>query len=162
MNKRVRPDWNEYFMNIATVVATRSSCVRRQVGAVIIRDNNIISGGYNGTPRGLPNCDEGGCARCNSTSAAPGQSLAECLCSHAEENAITQAAFHGASVRGSTLYSTFKPCLICSKMIINAGLTRVVFGEDYPDEAGTRLILASQYVDLYRYVDKMLVKIYAS
>jgi dCMP deaminase len=126
-----RPGWDDYFMSIARMVASRSNCVKRKVGAVIARDRRIISTGYNGTPRGTRNCNEGGCPRCNSF-AQGGTRLEECLCSHGEENAITQAAYHGVSVRGGIVYSTFCPCLTCTKMIINAGLEEVVFNADYP------------------------------
>ena len=126
-----RPGWDEYFMRIAQVVARRSNCVKRQVAAVIVRDRRIISTGYNGTPRGTRNSNEGGCPRCGSAAQA-GTRLEECLCSHGEENAITQAAYHGISLKGATLYSTFAPCLLCTKMIINAGITEVIYNEDYP------------------------------
>ncbi len=126
-----RPSWDEYFMSIARVVASRSNCVKRKVAAVITRDRRIISTGYNGTPRGTRNCNEGGCPRCNAF-AEGGTKLDECLCSHGEENAITQAAFHGVSVRGGTLYTTFSPCLMCTKMIINAGIEEVAYNAGYP------------------------------
>jgi dCMP deaminase len=126
-----RPGWDEYFMAIARVVASRSNCVKRKVAAVITKDRRIISTGYNGTPRGVPNCNEGGCPRCNSF-VEGGTRLDECLCSHGEENAITQAAYHGVVVREGTLYTTFSPCLTCTKMIINAGLTEVVYNVAYP------------------------------
>ena len=126
-----RPSWDEYFLSIARVVASRSNCVKRKVAAVITRDRRIISTGYNGTPRGTRNCNEGGCPRCNAF-AEGGTRLDECLCSHGEENAITQAAFHGVSVRGGTLYSTFSPCLMCTKMIINAGIEEVAYNAAYP------------------------------
>lgn len=125
-----RPSWDEYFMKIAQVAALRSNCVKRKVAAVIVRDKRVISTGYNGTPRGTKNCYEGGCPRCNSI-ADSGTRLDECLCSHGEENAITQAAYHGVSVKGSTLYTTFSPCLMCTKMIINAGITEVVYNMEY-------------------------------
>ncbi len=135
-----RPGWDEYFMSIARVVASRSNCVKRKVAAVITVDRRIIATGYNGTPRGVRNCNEGGCPRCNSFGPS-GAQLGECLCSHAEENAITQSAYHGVRVRGATLYSTFCPCLICTKMIINAGLAEVVFSADYPmGEVSLRLL----------------------
>jgi dCMP deaminase len=98
---------------------------------VIVSDRRIISTGYNGTPRGVRNCNEGGCPRC-AGGAPAGTRLDECLCSHAEENAITQAAYHGARLRGAVLYTTFCPCLICTKMIINAGIDEVVYGSDFP------------------------------
>jgi dCMP deaminase len=126
-----RPSWDEYFMSIARMVASRSNCVKRRVGAVIALDRRIISTGYNGTPRGTRNCNEGGCPRCNSF-AEGGARLDECLCSHGEENAITQAAYHGVSVRGSTVYTTFCPCLMCTKMIINAGIEEVAYNAAYP------------------------------
>lgn len=128
---RERPSWDEYFMSIARVVASRSNCVKRMVGSVVVSDRRIISTGYNGTPRGVRNCNEGGCPRCAGAAEA-GTRLDECLCSHAEENAITQAAYHGARVRGAVLYTTFCPCLICTKMIINAGIDEVVYGSDFP------------------------------
>jgi dCMP deaminase len=126
-----RPSWDEYFISIARVVASRSNCVKRKVAAVITKDRRIISTGYNGTPRGAPNCNEGGCPRCNAF-AEGGTRLDECLCSHGEENAITQAAYHGVSVRSGTLYTTFSPCLTCTKMIINSGIAEVVYNARYP------------------------------
>jgi len=126
-----RPSWDAYFMSIARVVASRSNCVKRKVAAVITLDRRIISTGYNGTPRGVRNCNEGGCPRCNSF-AEGGTRLDECLCSHGEENSITQAAYHGVSVRGGVLYSTFSPCLFCTKLIINAGIAEVVYNAEYP------------------------------
>ena len=130
-HQMVRPDWDEYFMNIAKVVSLRSNCLKRKVAAIIVRDRRVISTGYNGTPRGTRNCYEGGCPRCAGF-ADSGTRLEECLCSHGEENAITQAAYHGVSVKGGTLYSTFAPCLMCTKMIINAGIREVVYNQDYP------------------------------
>ncbi len=126
-----RPGWDDYFMSIARVVASRSNCVKRKVAAVVTIDRRLISTGYNGTPRGTRNCNEGGCPRCNSL-ALGGTRLDECLCSHAEENAITQAAYHGVPLKGATIYSTFSPCLQCTKMIINSGIVEVVYQSDYP------------------------------
>jgi len=125
-----RPEWDEYFMNIAKVVASRSNCIKRKVAAIIVKDKRIISTGYNGTPRGARNCNEGGCPRCNSM-AESGTALEECLCCHGEENAITQAAYHGTNVKGATLYTTLAPCLLCTKMIINSGIAEVVYNRDY-------------------------------
>ena len=96
----------------------------------IVRGNRVISTGYNGTPRGVKNCNEGGCPRCNNLTAS-GKDLEECLCSHAEENAITQAAYHGVNIKDSTLYSTYSPCLMCTKMIINSGIREVVYNMEY-------------------------------
>lgn len=126
-----RPSWDEYFMSIARVVATRSNCVKRNVAAVITMDRRLISTGYNGTPRGVTNCNEGGCSRCGSFGPS-GAQLGDCVCSHAEENAIVQAAYHGVRVAGSTVYTTFCPCLMCTKMIINSGIREVVYAAQYP------------------------------
>jgi dCMP deaminase len=139
-----RPNWDEYFMDIAKVVASRSNCIKRKVAAIIVRDKRVISTGYNGTPRGTRNCNEGGCPRCNSF-ATSGTKLDECLCSHGEENAIVQASYHGVSLKDAIIYSTFAPCLMCAKMIINSGIREVIYNMDYPlndnafklfDEAG--------------------------
>ncbi|MBI2820595.1 MAG: AAA family ATPase [Acidobacteria bacterium] len=129
--RQKRPDWDSYFMKIAQVTALRSNCIKRKVAAIIVKDRRVISSGYNGTPRGTRNCYEGGCPRCSGM-AASGEALEECLCSHGEENAITQAAYHGVSVKGATLYTTFAPCLLCTKMIINSGIAEVVYNEEYP------------------------------
>ncbi|MBM4142188.1 MAG: dCMP deaminase family protein [Lentisphaerae bacterium] len=139
--KPVRPGWDAYFMDIAGVAASRSNCRRRRVGAVIVRDRRVVSMGYNGTPRGIRNCFEGGCARC-AGDAPSGAALGDCVCCHAEENAIVQAAYHGIAVRDGTMYSTLSPCLLCAKMIINAGVTRVVYGDEYEFGAQTRRLLA--------------------
>jgi dCMP deaminase len=134
-----RPSWDEYFMNIAKVVASRSNCMKRKVAAIIVRDKRVISTGYNGTPRGTRNCNEGGCPRCN-TLAASGTALDECLCSHGEENAIVQASYHGVSLKDAIIYSTFAPCLQCAKMIINSGIREVIYNMDYPlNESAFRL-----------------------
>ena len=129
--KKKRPNWDEYFLGIAKVVALRSNCVKRKVAAVIVKDKRIIATGYNGTPRGVTNCNEGGCPRCNQM-ASSGTKLDECLCSHGEENAITQSAYHGVNIKDATLYTTYSPCLLCTKMIINSGVREVVFNVDYP------------------------------
>ena len=126
-----RPGWDDYFMKIAHVASLRSNCIKRKVAAVVVRDRRVISTGYNGTPRGTKNCFEGGCPRCNSN-AASGTKLDECLCSHGEENALIQAAYHGVPVKDATLYTTFAPCLTCTKMIINSGIREVVYNMEYP------------------------------
>ncbi len=123
---------DQYFMGVADAVSKRASCIRRQVGAVIVLEGRIISTGYNGTPRGIKNCDEGGCERCNSPSATSGIGLSECLCSHAEENAIAQAAYHGVAVKGSLIYTTLFPCKTCAKLLINSGIKEVIYSEIYP------------------------------
>jgi dCMP deaminase len=136
-----RPDWDTYFMDIAHVVASRGNCIRRKVAAIVVKDQRIISTGYNGTPRGVRNCCDGGCPRCASK-APSGTSLGECICSHAEENAITQAAYHGIALNGAKIYSTMSPCLICAKMIISAGITEVIFENKYEFSKQTRAMLA--------------------
>lgn len=146
----LRPSWDEYFMGIAKVAGLRSNCIKRKVAAVIVRDKRIVSTGYNGTPRGTKNCFEGGCPRCNSL-ADSGTRLDECLCSHAEENAITQAAYHGVSVKGGSLYTTFAPCLMCTKMIINGGLSEVVYNLDYPLNEVSFDLLKQAGVDCRQY-----------
>jgi dCMP deaminase len=125
-----RPTWDEYFMMLAEVAAMRGNCVRRRVGAVIVHNKQLLSTGYNGTPKGITNCNDGGCPRCAGTSDS-GAALDECLCVHAEENAIVQAAAHGVAIRGATLYCTLCPCSYCAKSIINAGLAEVVYGGAY-------------------------------
>ncbi|MDY5954596.1 MAG: dCMP deaminase family protein [Kiritimatiellia bacterium] len=135
-----RPDWDTYFMNIAQVVATRSNCSRRQVAAVVVADRRIVSTGYNGTPRGVRNCFDGGCPRCSGT-APSGASLEECLCVHAEQNAICQAAYYGIRLSGATIYVTLSPCLTCAKLIINAGIREVVYGGEYAFNDQTRRLL---------------------
>lgn len=131
ISKKVkRPSWDRYFMDIAYAAASRANCIKRKVAAVIIKDKRIIATGYNGTPRSVENCDAGGCPRCFSF-AKSGTKLDECLCSHAEENAIVQSAYHGVSIKGATLYTTFSPCLNCSKMIVNAGILEVVYQSEY-------------------------------
>ena len=143
-----RPGWDAYFMQIARIVALRSNCMKRKVAAVVVRDLRIISTGYNGTPRGVKNCNEGGCPRCNSL-ADSGTMLGECLCSHAEENSIVQAAYHGISVKGATIYSTCSPCLICTKMIINAGISRVVYNLEYSLNQTAQALLTESGVELF-------------
>ncbi len=128
-----RPSWDDYFMDITQRVATRSTCLRRQVGAVIVLDKRILATGYNGAPRGLPHCDETGCLR-ERMGIPSGQRQEICRGLHAEQNAILQAALHGVSVAGGTVYVTHQPCITCAKMIINAGIRRVVSAQPYPDE----------------------------
>lgn len=145
-----RPHWDEYFMNIARMVALRSNCIKRKVAAIIVKDRRIISTGYNGTPRGLKNCNEGGCPRCNSLGQS-GQGLEDCYCSHAEENAITQSAYHGVNIKGATLYTTFSPCLLCTKMIINSGIAEVVYSSEYSMGEVPLQLLHGSHVEIRQY-----------
>lgn len=125
-----RPSWDTYFMEIARVISERSNCSRRHVAAVVVKDNHILSSGYNGTPHGVKNCFDGGCPRCAGTTKS-GTHLEECLCVHAEQNAICQAALYGHALKDATIYVTISPCLTCAKLIINAGIKEVVYGGDY-------------------------------
>ena len=147
-----RPNWDEYFMEVAKLTATRSTCLRRQVGAVIVKDRHIIATGYNGAPRRLSHCDErGGCLR-QELGVPSGQRHELCRALHAEQNAIIQAATLGQSIEGGTIYITHQPCAICSKMIINSGINRIVVNEGYPDdlalefldEAGLKVIMLGE------------------
>ncbi len=128
-----RPSWDRYFINIAYNVSERSNCIRRRVGAVIVKDKNIISTGYNGTPMGVKNCYEGGCPRCASDIPS-GQENDTCLCVHGEQNAIAFAARHGSRTEGAVLYCTTRPCFGCLKESIQAGISRIMFVEPYDYE----------------------------
>jgi len=137
-------------MDIAHVVKTRGNCSRRKVAAIIVKDKRIISTGYNGTPRGITNCCDGGCVRCASN-APSGSGLGECICSHAEENSIVQAAYHGISVKDATIYVTLSPCLTCAKMIINAGIVEVIYDEEYSFNDQTRALFAEAGVNCRKF-----------
>ena len=127
-----RPSWEEYCMEITRLVARRSTCLRRQVGAVVVKDKNILATGYNGTPSGITHCSQTGCLR-QQLDVPSGERHELCRGLHAEQNAIIQAAKHGVNIGDSTLYCTNSPCIICTKMIINAGVRRIVYLEGYPD-----------------------------
>jgi len=142
----MRPTWDEYFIDIARHVATRSTCLRRHVGAIIVKDKRILSTGYNGAPRNLPHCDETGCLR-EQLGIPSGQRQEICRGLHAEQNAIVQAALHGVTIQGGQIFCTHQPCVTCAKMIINAGIVRVVCAEEYPDELG-RSMLAEAGIEL--------------
>ncbi|MBR5926734.1 MAG: cytidine/deoxycytidylate deaminase family protein [Firmicutes bacterium] len=137
-----RPSWDEYFMDMAELARKRTTCLRRGVGAVIVKDNRVIATGYNGTPKGITHCGETGCLR-EKLGVPSGQRHELCRGLHAEQNAIIQAACTGASIDGATLYCTTQPCSICSKMIINAGIKRIVIKESYPDELAESMIKES-------------------
>jgi dCMP deaminase len=128
-----RPSWDEYFMKIACLVAERSTCLRRHVGGLLVKDKRIIATGYNGAPSGFEHCAKVGCLR-DRMNIPSGERHELCRGLHAEQNAILQAALYGQDTRNSTLYCTHKPCLLCAKMLINAGVKRVVIADDYPDE----------------------------
>ncbi len=134
-----RPTLDEYFMEIAKVVASRSTCLRQKVGAVIVKDKRILATGYNGAPSNLPHCDEVGCLR-EKLKVPSGERQELCRGVHAEQNAVIQAAKFGISVEGATLYSTHCPCITCAKIIINSGIKKVVYGKDYADKNGIELL----------------------
>lgn len=134
LGKKPRPSWDEYFMRIAREVATRSTCPRLAVGAVIVRDKRILTTGYNGSPAGMPHCEDVGCL----IRIVDGRESCQRTL-HAEQNAIIQAAYHGVSVRGATVYCTHQPCLVCTKMIMNAGISEVYYEGGYPDPLATEL-----------------------
>ena len=134
----MRPAWDSYFMKIARVVAERSTCLRRQVGAVLVRDKRLLATGYNGAPTGLMHCEEEGCLR-RQQGVPSGQRHELCRGLHAEQNSIIQAALHGVSTKGAILYCTHHPCSLCARMLVNGGITRVVLLESYPDPLAQRL-----------------------
>ena len=134
-----RPSWDEYFMQITKLVATRSTCLRRQVGALLVKEKNIMATGYNGVPTGITHCDVTGCLR-EQLNVPSGERHELCRGLHAEQNAIIQAARHGANIEGSILYCTDSPCIICSKMLINAGSREVVFDRGCPDKLSLEML----------------------
>jgi dCMP deaminase len=134
-----RPTWDQYFIDITHLVATRSTCLRRQVGALLVKDRNILATGYNGTPSGIRHCEETGCLR-EQLKVPSGERHELCRGLHAEQNAIIQAARHGININGSTLYCTTMPCIICTKMLINAGILRIVYDEGYADELAREMV----------------------
>ena len=137
-----RPSWEEYFMDITHLVAKRSTCLRRQVGAILVKDKKILATGYNGAPAGLKHCLDIGCLR-EQLSIPSGERHELCRGLHAEQNAIIQAAYHGVAIRGATLYCTNHPCVICSKMLINAGIERIVYEEGYADDLAAQMLKES-------------------
>ncbi len=134
-----RPSWDKYFMEITHLVARRSTCLRRKVGAVLVKDKNILATGYNGAPSGVVHCLEVGCLR-EKLAIVSGERHELCRGLHAEQNAIVQAAKHGTNINGATLYCTTMPCIICAKMLINAGITRIVYEEGYSDQLAGEMI----------------------
>jgi len=142
-----RPSWNEYFMTIAELVSKRSTCLRRQVGCILVKDKRILSTGYNGAPSGIPHCEEVGCLR---EDIPPGERHELCRGLHAEQNAIIQAATFGVNITGSTLYSTHQPCSVCAKMLVNAGIKKIIIKEGYPDKLA-REILHSANIEAVKF-----------
>lgn len=135
----MRPTWEEYFLEITKLVAKRSTCLRRQVGAVIVKDKRILATGYNGAPTNTRHCLDIGCLR-EKLGIPSGQRIEICRGLHAEQNAIIQAGLHGVSIKGSEIYSTHQPCITCAKMIVNAGILRVIYLGDYPDPMALEIL----------------------
>ncbi len=128
-----RPSWDQYFIEIARLVATRSTCLRRKVGAVVVKERHILATGYNGTPKGITHCEAEGCLR-EKLKVLPGERHELCRGLHAEQNALLQAALYGISLKDSIFYCTNQPCIICAKMLINAGIKEIVILDGYPDQ----------------------------
>jgi dCMP deaminase len=137
--KCVRPSWDEYFLEMAHLVAKRSTCLRRNVGAVLVKDKRILATGYNGSPRGLKHCLDIGCIR-EKLKIPSGERHELCRALHGEQNALIQASLYGISVKGATLYATNQPCVICAKLLINAGIKEIVIAAGYPDKMAAQLL----------------------
>lgn len=150
--KKQRPEWNEYFIEFARLAAKRSSCLRRSVGAVLVKDNHVLATGYNGAPSKTSHCEELGCLR-EKLNVPSGERHELCRGLHAEQNAIIQAARHGFSIEGSTLYCTTHPCVICTKMLINAGVKMIYYTEGYSDELSAAMLKESG-VEIVKIGDK--------
>lgn len=149
-----RPTWDQYFIDITHLVATRSTCLRRQVGALLVKERNILATGYNGTPSGIRHCEETGCLR-ERLKVPSGERHELCRGLHAEQNAIIQAARHGVNIDGSTLYCNTMPCIICTKMLINAGIKRIVYDEGYSDELAREMV-AEAGIEVVRFERKTM------
>ena len=134
-----RPSWESYFMELALIAAKRSTCLRRQMGAVMVRDRRVLSTGYNGPPRGLAHCSETGCLR-EQMGIPSGERAELCRAVHAEQNAIVQACQAGVSLEGAELFVTHFPCVVCAKMLINAGIKKITYTQAYPDELSAQML----------------------
>jgi dCMP deaminase len=152
-----RPDWDTYFLSIAKVVASRSTCMRRKVGAVLVKDRQILSTGYNGAPKGITHCEEAGCLR-EELGIPSGERHEICRGSHAEINAIAQAAYAGVSTAGCWLYCTHEPCVYCTKALLNCGCSRIVFINSYPDQIAREIISQSGVEILCIPEDKLIIE----
>lgn len=149
----MRPSWDEYFMEIAEVVKKRSTCIRRQVGAIIVKDKQILTTGYNGAPKNLEHCQNIGCKR-EEMHIPSGERHELCRALHAEQNAIIQAAYNGVSIKDATLYVTTRPCVLCAKMCINAGIKKIIYKGDYPDDLSAQL-LEEANVEMIKYPEEL-------
>ncbi len=146
-----RPSRDEYFMKMAQLAATRSTCLRRKVGAVIVKDSHVLSTGYNGSPRGVSHCEEKGCLRVL-MNVPSGTRHELCRGVHAEQNAVTQAAYFGTSVKDATIYTTTFPCSLCAKILINSGIKEIVYDEGYMDDLSKEILgetdIVIRHIDL--------------
>ena len=148
-----RPSWDDYFMKITQDVSERAICVKRKVGAIIVKDNRILSTGYNGAPKGFDHCNESTCIR-KQMNVPSGQRHELCRGLHAEQNAIIQAAWHGVKIAGATLYCNHQPCVICVKTMINAGIIKLVYSGSYPDDLANEMLKESQ-IKIVNYQKKL-------
>ena len=154
MTQNKRPSLDEYFMKMAYLASTRSTCLRRKVGAVIVKDKRVLSTGYNGAPKGLPHCDEVGCIR-EALDVPTGERHELCRGVHAEQNAIIQAAVFGTSIKDGKIYTTNHPCVVCAKLLINASISEIIYDDDYVDELAKEVLSQSGLkVRRFKLVDK--------
>jgi dCMP deaminase len=154
MTQNMRPSLDEYFMKMAYLASTRSTCLRRKVGAVIVKDKRVLSTGYNGAPKGLPHCDEVGCIR-EALDVPTGERHELCRGVHAEQNAIIQAAVFGTSIKDGKIYTTNHPCVVCAKLLINASISEIIYDDDYVDELAKEVLSQSGVkVRRFKLVDK--------
>lgn len=140
-----RPDWNEYFMRMAELAAERSTCTRRKVGAVLVKDKRVLATGYNGAPKKIPHCEETGCLR-KQLNIPSGQRHEICRGIHAEQNLIAQSAVHGVKTEGATVYCTNQPCIICAKLLINAGIKKIYYKRPYNDKFPMQILKQSNVI----------------
>lgn len=148
---RLRPSWEAYFLSLCTLASLRSNCMKRRVGAVLVRDNRVLSTGYNGTPRGLTNCNEGGCPRCNDSGNSCGVGLGECLCLHAEENTLLECGRERGGAQGTVLYCNTCPCMRCAVKIVQVGVKEVVYQLDYSVDHRSSDIFAAAGIIFSKY-----------
>lgn len=148
-----RPSWDKYFMDITDLVSTRSTCIRRRVGAVVVKDKQILATGYNGAPSNVPHCLDIGCLR-DKMNIASGERQELCRGIHAEQNCIVQAAKNGISLKGGVIYITNQPCITCSKLLINVGIEKIIYRNPYPDELALQILKeAGIEVEIYTEID---------
>lgn len=148
-----RPSWHKYFMDIAEMVSSRSTCLRRQVGAVAVKDKKIVATGYNGSPAGVGHCEKRGCFR-EENNIPSGERHELCWAVHAEANVVAQAALHGDTLAGATVYVTVQPCVTCVKLLVSAGVTKVIYKGHYPDELALQIANEAS-LDLVKYKETM-------